>query len=164
MKDEMGYQQLAQEALRDMVRLALEKIERDGGVPGQHRIYIRFMTQADGVGIPPRLLAEYPNHITIVLKQHFWDLKVERDKFSVGLSFNQQPETLVVPYKAVVQLHDDSLDFTVHFPEPEIRPRPALAAPVPPPEESASTVSAVPDKDEDAADAQVVSLDAFRKK
>jgi hypothetical protein len=29
--------------------------------------------------------------MTIVLQNKFWDLKVEEDSFSVGLSFNQCP-------------------------------------------------------------------------
>ena len=39
--------------------------------------------------------------MTIVLQNKFWDLKVDVDHFSVGLSFNQIPSTLVIPYSAI---------------------------------------------------------------
>lgn len=141
MKDEMGYERLAQEALRGVIRLALQRVAEEGALPGDHRIYVKFRTNVAGVILPDRLRAQYPDDITIVLKQHFWDLVVEDDKFSVGLSFDQRPELLTVPYRAVVQFFDPSVSFIMHFPEP---PTPV--------EVPAST------------DAEIVSLDAFRKK
>jgi uncharacterized protein len=53
--------------------------------------------------------------MTIVLQNKFWDLKVEEDLFSVGLSFNQIPATLVVPYAAITQFVDPAVDFGLQF-------------------------------------------------
>ncbi|MEM7678156.1 MAG: ClpXP protease specificity-enhancing factor SspB, partial [Myxococcota bacterium] len=64
MNDLMGYERLAQEALRDVIRLALERVA-DDGLPGEHRIYIKFRTRAEGVVLPEHLLAQYPQEITI---------------------------------------------------------------------------------------------------
>jgi len=151
MNDLMGYERLAQEALRDVIRLALERVG-DDGLPGEHRIYIKFRTRAEGVILPEHLLAQYPHEITIVLKQHFWDLKVERDFFSVGLSFNQQPESLTVPYRAVVQFFDPGVSFIINFPEPST---PAVVSESEPEEEAPAG---------EEGEAEIVSLDAFRKK
>lgn len=151
MIDQMGYERLAQEALRDVIRLALEKVAETGSLPGEHRIYIKFRTRAEGVVLPPHLLEQYPHEITIVLKQHFWDLKVERDKFSVGLSFNQKPEALTVPYSAVVQFFDPGVSFIMHFPEPT--PRLELRS-----------TSDEGLRASGATEADVVELDAFRRK
>lgn len=156
MTDQMGYERMAQEALRDLIRLALERVAETGSLPGEHRIYIKFRTQAEGVILPRHLVDQYPDEITIVLKQHFWDLKVERDRFSVGLSFNQQPETLTVPYRAVVQFFDPGVSFILHFPAPpprlQIQPAKLKA--------SVDSISGVESK----GTADVVSLDAFRRK
>ena len=44
--------------------------------------------------------------MTIVLQHRFWDLKVEQDAFSVGLSFGGVPSTLQVPFAAVTDFVD----------------------------------------------------------
>ncbi len=53
--------------------------------------------------------------MTIVLQNKFWDLKVGEDQFSVGLSFNQIPASLVVPYAAITQFVDPAVDFGLQF-------------------------------------------------
>ena len=156
MIDQMGYERLAQEALRDVIRLALEKVAESGSLPGEHRIYIKFRTQADGVVLPKHLLEQYPHEITIVLKQHFWNLQVERDKFSVGLSFNQKPEALTVPYRAVIQFFDPGVSFIMHWPEPPV----SLEIPAAKAESRAEARAQTGVRTE----AEVVSLDAFRRK
>ena len=81
-----------------------EEIEAAGGaLPGNHHFYITFKTGAPGVTIPPDLRARFPDEMTIVLQNKFWDLSVGETGFSVGLSFNQVPAKLVVPYAAVVR-------------------------------------------------------------
>src|SRR3546814_13505608 len=70
--------------------------------------YITFMTHAPGVAIPGHLIAKYPDEMTIVLQNRFWDLTVEEDHFSVGLSFNQTPSILTIPYAAITAFVDRS--------------------------------------------------------
>ncbi len=50
----------------------------ENGLPGEHHFYITFRTDLPGVVIPPRLRAQYPQEMTIVLQHQFWDLRVER--------------------------------------------------------------------------------------
>ena len=71
------------------------------GMPGQHHFYVSFRTDHAGVAIPPRLLAQYPEEMTIVLQHQFWDLKVDEDAglFSVGLSFGGVASTLCDPVR-----------------------------------------------------------------
>ena len=113
--DEMHYEQLAQDALRGVIRAALERAASPGGIPGAHHFYITFKTQAPGVDIPTRLVERFPDEMTIVLQNRFWDLTVEEDLFSVGLSFNQTPSTLVSPYAAITAFVDPSVDFGLQF-------------------------------------------------
>ncbi len=44
--------------------------------------------------------------MTIVLQNRFWDLTVDENRFSVGLSFNQVPSKLVIPYSAITRFQD----------------------------------------------------------
>lgn len=110
------YDAIVQEALRAVVGRVLGEIVAGGSeLPGNHHFYITFKTHAPGVSIPRSLRERFPDEMTIVLQNKFWDLKVEEDRFSVGLSFNQVPATLVVPYAAITQFVDPAVDFGLQF-------------------------------------------------
>ena len=67
------------------------------------------------MSIPAHLIAKFPDEMTIVLQNRFWDLKVADDYFSVGLSFNQTPSILTIPYAAITAFVDPSVDFGLQF-------------------------------------------------
>jgi hypothetical protein len=67
------------------------------------------------VSIPKHLLERFPDEMTIVIQHRFWDLKVEEDNFTVGLSFGGVPATLHVPFAAVTQFHDPAVEFALTF-------------------------------------------------
>ena len=90
----MHYEQLAQDALRGVIRAALERAAGPGGIPGAHHFYITFRTRAPGVSVPPDILAKYPEEMTVVLQHQYWDLKVEPNRFSVMLKFGGMPKVL----------------------------------------------------------------------
>jgi len=109
------YDEIVQEALRDVVGRVLGEVERSGGLPGEHHFYITFRTRLPGVSIPKHLAERFPEEMTIVIQHRFWDLKVEEDAFSVGLSFSGVPATLRVPFAAVTQFHDPAVAFELTF-------------------------------------------------
>ncbi len=112
--DHIRYDLLAQDALRSVVRRVLTDAAREG-LPGEHHFYISFRTQHPGVRISHRLAEKYPDEITIVLQHQFWDLQVSDQGFEVGLSFGNSPEKLVVPFEAVSQFFDPSVQFGLKF-------------------------------------------------
>ena len=153
--DEMHYEQLAQDALRGVIRAALERAAGPDGIPGAHHFYITFRTRAPGVSVPPDILAKYPEEMTVVLQHQYWDLKVEPNRFSVMLKFGGMPKVLSMPYAAVSRFYDPSVQFLLQFETPiELE---AVAEEEPAPE---------PDAPQPAGDdgPKVVSLDQFRKK
>jgi|EBPBio282013_DNA_FD.fasta_scaffold12689_4 hypothetical protein len=109
------YDEIVQEALRAVVGRVLGEVERSGGLPGQHHFYITFKTGAPGVDIPRHLSERFPDEMTIVLQNRFWDLKVAEDGFEVALSFNQVPAHLVIPFAAVTGFHDPAVNFALQF-------------------------------------------------
>ena len=110
------YDEIVQEALRAVVGRVLGEVEVSGGnLPGDHHFYITFKTTAPGVSIPPHLKERFPDEMTIVIQNKFWDLKVNQDGFSVGLSFNQIPSKLQVPFSAITAFVDPSVDFGLQF-------------------------------------------------
>jgi hypothetical protein len=110
----IDYDSKVQEALRSVVRSVLIDTERDGLV-GDHHFYIAFKTQADGVMIPDHLVAKFPDEMTIVLQHKYWGLKIFDDYFEIGLSFNQTPEHLTIPFAAVTGFVDPSVQFALQF-------------------------------------------------
>jgi len=109
------YDEIVQEALRDVVGRVLGQVELTGTLPGEHHFYITFKTKLPGVSIPKHLTERFPDEMTIVLQHRFWDLKVEKDSFSVGLSFGGVPSTLHVPFAAVTDFVDPAVDFSLKF-------------------------------------------------
>lgn len=164
-EDLMRYDLIAQEALRGVVRAALQKVARTG-LPGDHHFYIAIKTRAPGVRISERLLEKYPEEITIVLQHQFWGLDVGEDRFVVELSFDNIPEKLFVPYNAISGFFDPSVQFGLQFQTAEIDEsaepveEDAGEAPLPTAGNSDEPQPAVQEGEPGA----VVSLDAFRKK
>ena len=109
------YDEIVQEALRAVVGRVLGSVAETGGLPGGHHFYITFKTHAAGVDIPARLIERFPDEMTIVLQHRFWDLKVDPERFSVGLSFNQVPATLTIPFSAITGFHDPAVNFELRF-------------------------------------------------
>ncbi len=109
------YDDIVQNALRAVVGRVLQGIRSNEDLPGAHHFYITFKTQAPGVNIPRSLYERFPDEMTIVLQNKFWDLTVDEDYFSVGLTFSQIPTTLVIPFAAVTAFHDPAVDFALQF-------------------------------------------------
>ena len=172
--DHIRYDVLARDALRGVLRKVLSDAAAHG-LPGAHHFFITFLSKADGVKISPRLLAQYPDEMTIILQHQFWDLVVSEDRFEVGLSFGSIPERLSIPFSAIKSFFDPSVQFGLQF-EPadgvsggDVSAPNLPAAPVP----SALAVPAAPASAEaepaeepakPAEGAEVVRLDRFRKK
>jgi hypothetical protein len=168
--DHIRYDVLTDKALRGVLRQVLTDAA-EHGLPGEHHFFITFLSTAEGVKLSPRLLAQYPEEMTIILQHQFWDLVVTEERFEVGLSFGGIPERLVVPFAAIKSFLDPSVGFQLQFEASDAAPEtstanlpavPASAAlPVPAPAPAAES------KDEAAKPnegAEVVRLDRFRKK
>ncbi len=145
------YDEIVQDALRGVVKRVLARILDAGSLPGAHHFYIAFRTRAPGVDIPRHLLERYPDEMTIVVQHRYWDLEVDDDGFGIGLSFNQVPAKLRVPYEAVTGFVDPAVNFALQFPVKDDETAP-LPEPDPEPPEPIEPGS------------NVVTLDRFRKK
>ena len=109
------YDDIVQEALRAVVGRVLGQIPHDGMLPGDHHFYITFKTTAPGVDIPQHLIARFPDEMTVVLQNKFWDLKVHDVAFEVGLTFNGIPARLFIPFSAITGFVDPAVNFALQF-------------------------------------------------
>jgi hypothetical protein len=171
--DLIRYDVLARDALRGVLRRVLtDAAER--GLPGEHHFFITFLSTADGVKLSPRLLAQYPKEMTVILQHQFWDLVVTEERFEVGLSFGGIPERLVVPFSSIKSFFDPSVEFGLQFEPTETAAEAPAAnlseASLPsllPAASTAAEPAKADDKNEPAKPsegAEVVRLDRFRKK
>ena len=178
--DHIRYDILAQAALRGVVRTVLADAAKKG-LPGEHHFKITFNTTAPGVRLSDRMLARYPQDMTIVLQHQFWDLAVSETAFEVGLSFGGVTERVAVPFDAVTAFFDPAVQFGFQFetiegtataeagssPQTVEKPAPANVHPVAE-EKRTETLPAPPEAETPAPDqgsgGEVVRLDRFRKK
>ena len=157
--DNFRYDLMVEQALRGVVSKALTQASTDGLTEGHH-FYITFRTDHPGVSVPDYLRAKYPKDITIVLEHKFWDLLVAEDHFSVTLSFQKNPENLVVPFSALLSFADPSVNFALQFnvetgTDHELVPLTAVD------QQSTGSAEAMAVEEKSG---EVIALDAFRKK
>jgi uncharacterized protein len=165
--DHIRYDVLARDALRGVLRRVLADAA-EHGLPGEHHFFITFLSTAEGVKLSPRLLAQYPEEMTVILQHQFWDLVVTEDRFEVGLSFGGIPERLVIPFNAIKSFFDPSVQFGLQFePSDAATELPAPSLPVPSSSAPGASAPSAENQDQPAKPgegAEVVRLDRFRKK
>jgi len=178
--DHIRYDLLTQDAMRGVLRTVLKDVAAKG-LPGEHHFFISFDPRAAGVRLSPRLLAQYPEEMTIVLQHQYWDLVVGEDGFEVGLSFNGAPERLSVPFAAVKGFFDPSVKFGLQFAQiseaadkadkagKSARKATTVSRPSAPsapeaPRPARGALPAPPEADRPPGGGEVVKLDRFRKK
>jgi uncharacterized protein len=154
----LPYQEWIYQAWRDVIRKAL-LYARDFGLPQQHHFYITFRTGADGVEVSPRLKAQHPEEMTIVLQHQFWDLVVEEDAFFVTLKFGGKRERLRVPFQAMTAFADPGAQFGLQF-----KQAPAAAGTEAPGEGGKEAADGPAEAKGTREAASVIPLDTFRKK
>jgi uncharacterized protein len=151
----LPYDDWVEAAMRQVVARAIAHVAANG-LPGEHHFYLTFRTDYPGAVVPPRLRAQYPQEMTIVLQHQFWDLKMDEEAglISVGLSFGGVPASLVIPLGAVTGFADPHVRYGLRF-----RPVPDGSDAV---EETDEPEPAETEKPSETP--QVVSLDAFRRR
>ena len=168
MTDKLDYGNMMHRAMRSLIADVLGVVSREG-LPGEHHFFITFDTRHPDVGLSDWLRERYPDEMTIVLQHWFEDLEVNEQRFSITLNFGDQPETLIVPLDAILTFVDPSVEFGLRFEshdedgeesksiEDVVAPQPVEAEVTPLP-----TDAEHPEHEQDG-DAEVVSLDSFRK-
>ena len=165
----INYGSLMHQAMRGLIRKVLEDVQKDG-LLGEHHFFITFDTGHPDVEIADWLSDRYPGEMTVVMQHWFDNLEVTEDGFAVTLNFGDAPERLYIPFDAVLTFVDPSVEFGLRFESTEGEGGEEGAL-VPAPrsvKESTETDDAdeapkVEQPSPGRKDAEVVSLDTFRK-
>lgn len=153
----IDYGKLMHRAMRGLIQEVLCDV-RDNGLPGVHHFFITFDTTHPDARLADWLRERYPSEMTVVMQHWFDDLEVADDGFSVTLNFGDAPENLFVPYDAIQTFVDPSVEFGLRFETHDDDDELSALSP---------DISEVDDieveEEEKPHDAEVVSLDSFRK-
>ena len=156
MSRKIDYGNLMHRAMRGLIQNVLSDV-RDHGLPGAHHFFITFDTTHPDARLADWLKERYPTEMTVVMQHWYDNLEVGDDGFGVTLNFGDAPEQLFVPYDAIHTFVDPSVEFGLRFetqddPDDDDDGDDAGS-------DNGDGDPAAPDK----PDAQVVSLDSFRK-
>ena len=156
MSRKIDYGNLMHRAMRGLIQDVLRDVARDG-LPGQHHFFITFNTMHPDVEIADWLSDRYPDEMTVVMQHWYDNLDVTDEGFSVTLNFGDSPEPLYIPYDAIRTFVDPSVEFGLRFEtqDDEDEDDPVSSDPI-------DEVKAE-DEAEPHRDAEIVSLDNFRK-
>jgi hypothetical protein len=156
----IDYGNLMHRAMRGLIQEVLTDIQKTG-LPGQHHFFITFDTMHPDVEIADWLSDRYPGEMTVVIQHWFDNLEVTNDGFTITLNFGDNPETLYVPYDAIKTFVDPSVEFGLRFETQEED----VVAPMAEVEEAPMDEMVEPEdvQDDKPKEAEVVSLDQFRK-
>lgn len=154
MTDRIDYGNMMHQAMRRLIKDVLVSVSKTG-LPGAHHFFITFDTTQPGVELSDWLRTRYPEEMTIVLQHWFDNLDVTDDGFGVTLNFGEQPERLVVPYDTIRTFVDPSVEFGLRFETQDEDEDDEL--------DEAPMETDAQREPESTTEAQVVSLDAFRK-
>jgi len=152
----IDYGTLMHDAMRDLIKRVFLRVAEQG-LPGDHHFFISFDTNFDGVEIASWLRDRYPDDMTIVLQHWYDNLDVRDDGFSVTLNFGDSQETLTVPWAAMKTFVDPSVEFGFRFERHEDDD------PDGPDDGDEAPFAELEEEPAPRQDAEVVSLDRFRK-
>jgi hypothetical protein len=165
-EDKLNYAARAQAALLSVVRDVITETA-ENGLLGEHHFYITYLTGHPDVVMSDKLRASHDEEITIVLQNQFESLQVMETAFSVRLSFNQEPETLIVPFEAITKFYDPSVAFGLMFDETDEMDEDELdvaAGNISDTFMGASDSEAKDASEDEKQAGEVISLDSFRDK
>lgn len=147
----IDYGNLMHRAMRGLIQSVLEDVAQHG-LPGGHHFFITFDTTHPDVQIADWLKERYPTEMTVVIQHWYENLVVTDDGFSITLNFGNNPEPMVIPFDALRTFVDPSVEFGLRFETQEKDE-----------DEDDEDVEIEVEEEPARQDAEIVSLDQFRK-
>ena len=106
----INYQKILKKNMLNVLKDILKEISKNG-LTSNNLIYVTFLTNHKQVELPKWLKDKYPNDITIVIQYEYYNLVVDKNSFSLNLSFNNKRTNIVVGFDSVISFADPSANF-----------------------------------------------------
>ena len=104
------YQKILDSNILNVLKEILKNI-RDKGLSNNNHLYITFFTNHKNVDLPNWLKQKYPEEMTIVIQYEYYDLEINKNNFSISLSFNDIKTNLKIDYDSIISFADPSANF-----------------------------------------------------
>ena len=104
------YQKILDKNMLNVFKDILTNI-RDRGLSNNNHLYITFFTNHKNVKLPNWLIQKYPEEMTIVIQYEYYDLQINKNNFSISLSFNDIKTNLIIDYDSIISFADPSANF-----------------------------------------------------
>jgi len=112
----INYKKLTSKAMKNVIYDILKQVSKKG-LPGKHHFYISFDTTAKNIKIPEKLIKEYPQEMTIVIENSFWNLEVTKSNIVIVLSFSEIKSKLKITFDSIISFSDPHANFILQFPK-----------------------------------------------
>ena len=110
------YQKILKVNMINVFKDTLKNI-RDNGLSNNNHLYVTFFTSHENVKLPNWLRQKYPDEMTIVIQYEYYDLEINKDDFSISLSFNDIKTNLKIDYNSIISFADPSANFGLRLVE-----------------------------------------------
>ena len=104
------YQKILDKNMLNVLKDILINI-RDEGLSNNNHLYITFFTNHKKVKLPNWLKKKYPEEMTIVIQYEYYNLEINKNDFSISLSFNDINADLKIDYNSIISFADPSANF-----------------------------------------------------
>ena len=104
------YQKILDKNMLNVFKDVLRNIKNNGLTSNNH-LYITFLTNHSKVIIPTWLKNKYPEEITIIIQYEYYDIEINKNYFSITLSFNGINTNLQIGYDSIMSFADPSANF-----------------------------------------------------
>ncbi len=114
------YQKILDKNMLNVLKDILKNI-KDNGLSNNNHLYITFLTNHKNVELPNWLKQKYPQEMTIIIQYEYYDLEINKNDFSITLSFGDIKTNLKINYSAIISFADPSANFGLILQKSNIR-------------------------------------------
>ena len=104
------YQKILDKNMLNVFKDVLKNI-KENGISDNNQLYITFLTKYKNVELPNWLKQKYPEEMTIVIQYEYYDLQINKNNFSISLSFSNIKTNIIIDYNAVISFADPTSNF-----------------------------------------------------
>lgn len=104
------YQNILNKNMLNVLIDILKHIQNNG-LSNNNHLYITFLTNHKKVKLPNWLKKKYTEEMTIIIQYEYYDLELDKDNFSITLSFNDIKTKLKIGYDSIISFADPSSNF-----------------------------------------------------